>query len=220
VLWLVWTELFDPGTRVPHYELSLLLGVALFTFFSEATGHALTSLVAKGVMLRKIPFSPLTLPLSSVLTSFYVYGLTLVIVVGFILASGIAPALRWLEMVPVLLLLLVFTVGLGLLLSFLYVSIRDVEQIWVVALRMMFFLTPVFYPIELAPDGLQEVLMLNPLALVTVQARHAMLDPGAPTALEAGGAAVFAASLLITAATVTAGLLLYRKQARQVAERI
>ena len=38
VMWLVWTELFNPGRGVAHYELSLLLGIALFTFFSEATG--------------------------------------------------------------------------------------------------------------------------------------------------------------------------------------
>ena len=220
VLWLVWAELFHPDSDVRYYELGLLLGIALFTFFSEATGHALTSLVGKGGMLRKIPFPPLALPLSSVLTSFYVYGLTLVIVVGFILVSGITPSLRWLEMVPVLLLLLMYTVGVGLLLSFLYVTIRDVQQIWVVVLRMMFFLTPVFYPIELAPEGLQEILMLNPLAVVTVQARHAMLDPAAPTALEAAGAPVLAGSLLITGAVAAAGLLLYRKQVGLAAERI
>jgi ABC-type polysaccharide/polyol phosphate transport system ATPase subunit/ABC-type polysaccharide/polyol phosphate export permease len=220
VMWLVWAELFDPGADVNHYALSLLLGIALFTFFSEATGHALRSLVAKGAMLRKIPFPPLALPLSSVLTSLYVYGLALGIVLGFIFASGIAPSLRWLGMVPVLLLLLVFTVGLAVLLAFLYVTIRDVEQIWVVMLRMMFFLTPIFYPIELAPEGLQEILMLNPLAVVTVQARHVMLDPGAPPALEAGGAPILAGALLITGAIVVAGLLLYRKRAPQVAERI
>jgi ABC-type polysaccharide/polyol phosphate transport system ATPase subunit/ABC-type polysaccharide/polyol phosphate export permease len=220
VLWLVWAELFNPGIDVRHYELSLLLGIALFTFFSEATGAALTSLVSKGGMLRKIPFPPVALPLASVLTSFYVYGFTLVIVLGFVLVNGITPSIRWLEMVPVLLLLLVYTVGLGLLMSFLYVTIRDISQIWVVVQRLLFFLTPVFYPIELAPEGLQEVLMLNPLAVVTVQARHALLDPSAPTAVEAGGPGVFAAALLITGAVVGAGLLVYRKRVRQVAERI
>jgi ABC-type polysaccharide/polyol phosphate transport system ATPase subunit/ABC-type polysaccharide/polyol phosphate export permease len=220
VMLFVWAELFHPGSDIPHYELGLLLGIALFTFFSEATGHALTSLVSKGSMLRKIPFPPLALPISSVLTSFYVYGLTLVIVLGFIFASGIPPALSWLEMVPVLGLLLVYTVGLALLLSFLYVTIRDVQQIWVVVLRLMFFLTPVFYPIELAPERLQAILMLNPLSVVTVQARHAMLDPSAPTALDAAGPLVLAASLLIAGGTVVAGLLLYRKQVSHVAERI
>ncbi|HEY1357848.1 MAG TPA: ATP-binding cassette domain-containing protein [Thermoleophilaceae bacterium] len=220
VLYFIWAKLFHPGSDIPHYQLILLLGVALFTFFSEATGHALASLVAKGTMLRKIPFSPLALPLSSVLTSFYVYGLTLLIAIGFILASGISPSLAWLELFPLLTLLLVYTVGVSLLLSLLYVGIRDVEPIWMVLLRLTFFLTPVFYPIELAPQGLQHALMLNPLAVVTVQARHALIDPSAPNAIDAGGPLVLAASLGLVAAIVAAGLLLYRKQARRIAERI
>jgi ABC-type polysaccharide/polyol phosphate transport system ATPase subunit/ABC-type polysaccharide/polyol phosphate export permease len=220
VMLFVWTELFPHTTDVPHYNVILLLGVALFTFFSEATGAALTSLISKGDVLRKIPFPPVALPLSSVLTSFYVYSFTLVIVIGFVLANGITPSFWWLEMVPVLLLLLVFTCGLALLLSFLYVTIRDVEQIWVVVQRMMFFLTPVFFPIEFAPAGLQNILMLNPLAVVTVQARHALIDPAAPTALEAGGAPIMAGAFAITGAIVAAGLFLYRKRVDQVAERL
>ena len=114
VLWLVWSKLFPPAGRVPHYRLGLLLGIALFTFFGEATGHALASLVGKGTMLRKIPFPPVALPISSVLTSFFVYGLTLLVVIGFILVSGIAPTLAWLEMIPVLALLIAVTVGVSL----------------------------------------------------------------------------------------------------------
>ena len=91
VLYFVWTKLFPPAAKVPHYKLGLLLGIALFTFFSEATGQAMSSLVGKGTMLRKIPFTPTALPLSSTLTSFFVYGLTLVIVFGFILVSGVTP---------------------------------------------------------------------------------------------------------------------------------
>jgi ABC-type polysaccharide/polyol phosphate export permease len=171
-------------------------------------------------MLRKIPFSPLALPVSSVLTSFYVYGLTLLIAIGFILVGGIAPRPDWLEMLPLLGLLLVFTVGVSLLLALLYVFIRDVQQIWTVLLRLLFFLTPVFYPIEFAPDGLEEILMLNPLAVVCVQARHVLVDPSAPSALDVAGPVAFTASLAILAALVAAGLLLYRSQARRVAERI
>ena len=220
VLYLVWSKLFPPASRVPHYQVALLLGIALFTFFGEATGHALASLVGKGTMLRKIPFPPLALPLSSVLTSFFVYGLTLIIVIGFILASGISPTVRWLEILPTLALLLAFTVGVALVLSMLFVSIRDIQPIWVVVLRLLFFLTPVFYPIELAPKGLEHVIMLNPLAVVTVQARHALIDPSAPTALHAGGPLALVVALALTGASLAAGLLLYRRQAPRVAERI
>ena len=220
VLYFVWVELFDPGRGVDNYEYALLLGVALFTFFTEATGHALTSLVGKGAMLRKIPFSPLALPISSVLTSFYVYGLTLLIAIGFILVGGIEPRLAWLEMVPLLGLLLVYTVGVSLCLSLLYVFIRDVQPIWTVFQRLLFFLTPVFYPIELAPDSLEKFLMLNPLSVLTVQARHVLVDPSAPSALDVAGPAVLAASLGVVAAVLAGGLLLYRSQASRVAERI
>jgi ABC-2 type transport system permease protein len=220
VLYFVWVELFNPGRGTPNYEYALLLGVALFTFFSEATGHALSSLVGKGTMLRKIPFSPLALPVSSVLTSFYVYGLTLLIAVGFILVGGIAPRAAWLEMVPLLGLLLVYTMGVSLLLALLFVFIRDVQPIWTVLLRLTFFLTPVFYPIELAPDSLEGLLMLNPLSVVTVEARHVLVDPSAPSALDVAGPAVFAASMAIVTAIVGAALLLYRMQARRIAERI
>ena len=220
VLYLVWSQLFTRSSHVPHYQLVLLLGIALFTFFGEATGHAMASLVSKGSMLRKIPFPPLALPISSVLTSMFVYTLTLVIVVGFILASGITPSLLWLEMIPVLLFLLAFTVGVALVLSLLYVGIRDVQPIWVVTTRLLFFLTPVFYPIEQAPDGLKHVLMINPLAVVNVQARHALIDPHAPTALQAGGPIPLALAFAITIGLLVGGLLFYRMNGHDVAERI
>jgi ABC-type polysaccharide/polyol phosphate transport system ATPase subunit/ABC-type polysaccharide/polyol phosphate export permease len=220
VLYFVWTKLFPPAAKVPHYKLGLLLGIALFTFFSEATGQAMSSLVGKGTMLRKIPFTPLALPLSSTLTSFFVYGLTLIIVFGFILVSGVTPTFGWLEMVPILVLLLTFTIGTGLILSLVFVSLRDVQQIWVVVLRLLFFLTPVFYSIQLAPAGLRHFIMLNPLAVVIVQARHVLLDPTAPTALQAGGVLPIAFALTLSVATVLVGLWGYRRFGPRVAERI
>jgi ABC-type polysaccharide/polyol phosphate transport system ATPase subunit/ABC-type polysaccharide/polyol phosphate export permease len=220
VLYLVWTTVFDFAGDVPHYELGLLLGVALFSFFTEATGHALGSLVGKGTMLRKIPFPPLALPIASVLTSCVIYGCAILIVFGFILASGITPTLAWLEMIPLLALLLAFTTGLSLLLSLLYVTIRDVEQIWLVVSRLLFFVTPVFYPIQLVPELLQKVMMLSPLAVVCVQGRHVLVDPHGPTAVDAAGLGPVLGSLALTAAVLALGLWLYRERAGKLAERI
>nr|MDQ6914882.1 ABC transporter permease [Actinomycetota bacterium] len=220
VLYTIWTKIFHVG-HVGHYPLKLLVGVALFTFFSEASAHALPSLVTKGEMLKKVRFPPLALPLSSVLTSALVYGLSLAIVVVFILVSGITPTLAWLEAIPLLLLLAAFTFGAAMVLSLLYVSIRDVMQIWVVVARLLLFLTPVFYPVELAPHGLRHVLMLNPLAVVIEQLRHALIDPSAPTAAAAaGGAGWVAGSVAFTVALVAAGLLLFRTWGKRLAERI
>ena len=221
VLYLVWSRIVRTGTHVPHYQLNLLLGIAFFMYFSEATGHALPALVSKGSMLRKIPFSPIALPLSSVLTSTFVFGMSMVIVLGFVVASGIMPDPTWLELIPLFLLLLAFIAGISMLLSLLYVPIRDVQPIWVVAARLFFFLTPVFYPIELVPPDLQRILLLNPLALVIVEARHVLIDPSAPSAsAAAGGVGWIGVSAIFTAALVAAGVWLYQKRARRLVERI
>ena len=121
---------------------------------------------------------------------------------------------------PLYAFLLVFTAGVAMLLSLLYVVIRDVQQIWVVITRLLFFVTPIFYPIELAPEGLQRVLMLNPLAVVVVQARHVLTDSSAPSAAEAaGGAGWLWLSMTVAAGTAILGFWLYRTRARRLVER-
>jgi ABC-type polysaccharide/polyol phosphate transport system ATPase subunit/ABC-type polysaccharide/polyol phosphate export permease len=220
VLYLVWTEIFHVSSDIPNFKLGLLVAIALFTFFTESTGHALGSLVGKGSMLRKIPFPAIALPISSVITSCFVYALALVIVFGFILASGITPTWQWLEMVPLLALLFTFAVGMSLVLSWLYVGIRDIEQVWQVVCRLLFFLTPVFYPIQLVPETLRDLLMLNPLAVVCVQARHALVAPTGPSATDAAGLAPVLGSLVVTGAVLALGLWLYRERSGRLAERI
>jgi ABC-type polysaccharide/polyol phosphate transport system ATPase subunit/ABC-type polysaccharide/polyol phosphate export permease len=221
VLYVIWTEVIQLGADTPHYGAGLLLGIALFNFFSEATGQALPSLLSKGRMLRAIPFPPVALPLSSVLTSAVTFGVSLAVAFGFIFANGITPSASWLEIVPLVLLLLAFTAGACMVLSLLYVPVRDVHQIWLVGIRLLFFATPVLYPIELASETLQRILLLNPLAVVIVEARHALIDPSAPSAAEAaGGAGWLAIPLAFTAALLIAGLRLYQTRARRLAERV
>ena len=58
VLYVIWTEVIQVGADTPHYGLNLLLGIAVFTFFSEATGHALPSLLSKGKCCETSAFPP------------------------------------------------------------------------------------------------------------------------------------------------------------------
>jgi ABC-type polysaccharide/polyol phosphate transport system ATPase subunit/ABC-type polysaccharide/polyol phosphate export permease len=221
VLYTFWTQVLHTGHNVAHYPLKLLLAIVLFTYFIEATGAALPSLFAKGSMLRKIPFPPLVVPLSSLLTTSFIYGLSLLIVFGFILASGFTPGLAWLEMIPLLALLMTFTAGVGLLLSIAYVTMRDIQPMWVVVGRLLFFLTPVFYPVGIASGGIQEVLMLNPLAVVIEQARHALIDPSAPTAAQAaGGTLRLLVPIGLSIGLLVTGLVLYHSRAQKLVERI
>jgi ABC-2 type transport system permease protein len=93
----------------------------------------------------------------------------------------------------------VFCFGMAMLLSALYVRFRDIEPAWDVVLQMLFYASPIFYPIERViddpklPDWLAKVMLSNPLAAILQQARHALIDPSHPSASKAMGGAVWLA---------------------------
>jgi len=220
VLYVVFTEVIRFGAGVEDYPLKLLLAIVLFTYFTEASGLGLGSLVGRGELLRKLAFPPAAVPLSSALASAFTFTINLCAVVLFVLVSGIGPTPAWLELIPLVALLMLFTVGVSMLLALLYVPFRDMKPIWEVCARLLFFATPVFYPIELVSEGLQKVLMINPLGVVVVEARHALIDPSSPSAAAAAGGAVWLAIPLgITLALLTLALWLYRRTAAKLAER-
>ncbi len=88
VLYAVFTQIVRLGSDVELYPVALLLGVVLFTFFSEATGGALSSLVDREALIRKVDFPRLAVPLSAVLTALMNVALNLIAVVVFLLLAG------------------------------------------------------------------------------------------------------------------------------------
>lgn len=221
VLYVVFTKIIDFGDAVTDYPLKLLLGLVLFTYFGDVTGAALRTLVGHGDLLRSLSFPRVTIPLALLLAEAAHLFLNVGVVLIFVLISGIAPAVSWLELIPLLALLLAFTFAISLPLGLLYVSFRDTEQIWAVLGQLLFWGTPLVYVIEAAPAGLERVISLNPLAVVVTQLRHALIDSDAPSAAAAaGGAGWLAIPLGLTAALLVFGLWLYRRQARYLAERI
>ena len=221
VLYLVFTHVVRFGGDIKHYPLKLLIAIVLWTYFAEATGQAVQSLVARENLLRKVRFAPAAVPLSVGLTSALNLGLNLLVVILFVLVTGIGPAFSWLELVPLVAWLLVLVGATGILLSVLYVSFRDMAPIWEVATQMLFWGTPIIYVIETAPKGVQSLLMANPIAVIIEQARHAVIDSSAPTAAAAaGGSARLLIPLGLTVLLVAISAALYRRNEEMVAERL
>ncbi len=221
VLYVVFTHVVRFGGDIQNYPLKLLLAIVLWSFFAEATGQSIASLVQREGLLRKVPFPPAVIPLSVALTSSFNLGLNLVVVIVFVLVTGIAPALSWLELLPLLLLLIALTVAVSMLLAVLYVPFRDMAPIWEVATQMLFWGTPIIYVIETVPKGAREILMANPLAAIIEQARHAMIDPSAPSAAASSGGAVrLLIPLAVVAILLALSLVLYRRARSTLAERL
>jgi ABC-2 type transport system permease protein len=220
VLYVVFTRFVKIGGAVEFYPVVLLSNIVLFTFFQEGTG-AVSSLVDRESLVRKIQFPRAAVPVAVVLTAAFNLTLNSLVVLVLALASGVRPRWSWLEIPLLLALLAVLVVGMAMLLSALYVRFRDVKPIWEVALQLLFYATPVIYAIETIdiPERLRELLMLNPLAAILEQFRHAVIDPNAPTAAEAAGGTVWLLVPLglIVAATVL-GWRVFDRAAPRIAE--
>jgi ABC-2 type transport system permease protein len=187
VLLFVFTKIFKIGSDLPYYPVLLLLGIVLFTFFQEATQNAVSSVVAQEGIVRKTQFPRLVIPLAVVLTALFNFGLNLAVVLVFILAWGVDPMWTWLLLPVAVALIFVFAAAVSMALSVLYVRFRDVLIIWTVAAQVLFYATPVLYPIELVPASYHHLIFLNPLAPIFEQVRVWMIEPDAPTAIDVVG---------------------------------
>ena len=221
VIWFVFAKIVGAGNGVRNYPAYILVALVLFQFFLSITSTSLSCLVDRQSLLRKMRFPRLVIPLSVTLGALFELGMTLVAVVIFLALSGVYPSWGWLELIPLIGILTVFATGLGLLLSVLFVRFRDIRPIWDVVGQMLFYASPVLYVSTMVPEEYQRPYLANPLATVLTQMRHAVIDPGAPTAAEAIG---MSARLLIPAGIVLVvfclGVWAFNREAPRVAENL
>jgi ABC-2 type transport system permease protein len=221
ILYLVFTKIVRFGSGVENYGGFLLLNIMLFQFFSDATTQAVGSIVNREALVRKMEFPRLAIPLSVVLSATFTLALDLVVVIGFLLLSGVHVMVTWLLLPVLIVWLYVLTVGASLLLSTLFVSFRDTAQIWLVLTRVMFYASPILFPIEFFPSALKPLLLLNPLAPLFAQSRVWIVDPNAETFSQAfGGAIYWIYPMLILLGTVMLGAWVFQREAPNVAEQL
>jgi ABC-2 type transport system permease protein len=227
VLLFVFTRIFKLGAGLHNYPVLLLLGIVQYTFFQEATSNAVSSVVSQEGIVRKTQFPRLVIPLSTVLTAFFNFLLNLIVVFAFILAWGVDPAWTWLLYPVALAALFVLTTAMSMAFSVLYVRFRDVAIIWVVGAQILFYATPILYPIGkkgLDDPAIEEALMINPLSVIFEQIRVWILhEPGdiAPTpAMAAGGWVHLLPALAIYVAICAFGVWIFRREAPRIAEEL
>jgi ABC-2 type transport system permease protein len=220
VYYVVFTQFVDLGSSAQNYAPNLLMGVMLYQFFGEATSMSVRAVVDRENIVRKIHFPRIVIPTTVVLTALFNLSVNLIAVIVFIELSGVDWRWSFLQFFPMLGLLVALCFGLAMLLSALFVRYRDVQPIWEVIAMAAFYATPILYPLEAVQiEWARDIIMYNPLAVVTQQIRHAMFDPSAASAVEAiGGWAQLMVPLGIVAGTLVLGFWYFNRQAPHVAE--
>jgi len=226
VLYTFFTVVLNLGRGVPHYPVYLLSSIVLWTYFTETTNGCVQCLLAREGLLRKMRFPRLVIPLSVALTAAFNLGANFVAVLAFAFASGVEVRWSWLELLPLMLLLATLAVGIGMLLSSLYVRFRDIQPIWEVVVQALFYGSPIIYvAAQYAQKGGDRVMhaavTLNPIATLLTQSGHAFVDGSYPTAAAAaGGTARLLIPLAIVVGTFALGLWFFHREAPRIAEHL
>jgi ABC-2 type transport system permease protein len=221
VIYVVFTEIAKIGDDIPNYGVYVLFSMVLFQFFGEATGSAVTSLVARENLLRKMRFPRLVIPLSTVMTALMNLCATLLAVFLFAVITGVYPDWSWLQLPVLIAILAVLATGTGMLLAPLYVRYRDVQPIWEVATQILFYASPILYVATMVPEDFLQAYLCNPIATLLTQLRHAVVDPTAPTAADLiGGAGWLLVPAAVTAVVFALGAWVFSRDAPRIAENL
>ena len=151
--------------QLENYTFFLLVGLLPWSFFSSSVVASTGCVIGSAGLLKKVYFPREVFPLSSVAFFFVQFLLSLLVFIPFvILWKGQFQAVNLLY-VPLMLLLLLFSVGLSLALSALTVLYRDLQHFTEVGMTALFWLSPVIYNMELIPGRFRSWFQLNPMVL-------------------------------------------------------
>jgi ABC-2 type transport system permease protein len=175
------------GSDLPHYPVYLLFGVVLWNYFAEVTSGAVTAIVGKGDLLRKINFPKYVVILAGSMSALINLIINFFVIAVFMAISHVGLTVQSLMIIPLILELFILSLGVAFFLSALFVKFRDISYIWEVILQGAFYATPILYPLSLIPHDFAKVLILNPMAQIIQDARHVLITPASDTIYQVFG---------------------------------
>lgn len=178
------------------YGLLLCVGVFTWNAFAETVTRCQSVFLEHGELLKKIRFPRLALPLAALGTAAVNLAIGLALLLALLAVGGRWPGWALLGVAPVLAAHLAMALGAGIVVGVLNVFVRDVAPLVTLGLQVLFWLTPVVYPLQLLHGWPHAALQLNPLTHVVTAAQGALLDGNWPGLAQLAVPLAAAAALL------------------------
>lgn len=175
VLYVVFVNFLRIGSDIPHYAVYLLFGVVFWNYFTEVTNNGVSAIVGRGDLLRKLAFPRYVTVVSGSISALINLAINLCVIAVFMVLSGVPFTLNILWIIPLVIELFIFALSLALILSALYVRLRDINYIWELILQVGFYATPILYPISMVVGKsllAAKIMILNPMAQIIQDARY------------------------------------------------
>jgi len=201
-----------PSDDIP-YPIFVYTGLLFWTLFNTGLAAASNSFVMNEKIITKIYFPRIILPISAIITSIIDFLIASLILAGMMVYYQYSPSFIGIILIPILVSMTILsTLGIGLLFSSINVKYRDVRFILPFFMQLLLFLTPVIYPVSIAPEHLRWILGINPMSGVIDTARAEILGTASVDWLLLGVSAISMFLYCII------GLLYFKKVERHFAD--
>ena len=193
---------FLRGSNVENYPLYLIVGNITFSLMSEATNGGLTSIISAAPLLKKVKVDRWVFPVQKVFSAAVNFAFSLIAVAIVMVFDGVMPTIHVLWFVVGLVLVMLFSIGIGLFIGALAVFFRDMIHLWSVVLTAWTYLTPIFWDLSLltnsnAPRIVVWIVKANPMYNYLEIMRSAFVYQNNPSVTVLALAAIWAVIALV-----------------------
>lgn len=203
VMAIVFTRFF--GRNTEHYIIYLFSGNLIFSFYKEATNGGMHALMQNANIIKKINVPKYLFMISKEVSSCINFGLTLIIYFVFVAIDGIPFSFKFLLLLYPVICLVIFNVGVGFILSALFVIFKDVQYLYEIFTQLLMYLSAIFYTVEAYPANIQKLFYLNPVYTYIDYFRSIVIEGVVPNGIHHLLCAGYALIVLF------AGMFIYKK---------
>jgi ABC-type polysaccharide/polyol phosphate export permease len=213
VLTFVFTRIY-PNPSVPHYAVFILCGLVPFNFYSLAFNSGTTSLLDNQSLVKRVRCPRRIFPIAAVLANCLHFLIQIGLLIAFVFAFGYRVNRFWPWLGVLWAMEILFMSGLALITSVLDVYYRDVRYLVEASNVVMFWLVPIFYSLEMVPQGFRPLYLLNPIAAVVVAGREVLLHAKPPPP------GVLAPLAIVSIGCFALGLTVFGRLERNIADNL
>lgn len=196
VMKIVFQQFF--GRNLPHYSTYLFCGLLVFNWFAESTNGGMRSLYSNASIFTKVNVPKYLFIFAGNIQTLINFALTLAVFFVFAAIDRVEFTWKFLLLVYPILTLLVFNIGVGMILSALYIFFRDMDYLWRVFLQLLMYGSAIFYQVDKLSPNLRQVFQYNPVYRHIAYVREIVLGgtvPDLATHLTLAGIALSALAL-------------------------
>jgi len=176
IFWLIFGIGFRSGATMDvPFVAYLITGLTAYTFFQGALSQATSSIKSYNFLLNKVNFQVSILPLVKVISEYLVHLIVILVMIAILLLHDIQPSIFWLQFFYYSLATGALLLGLSWFSSAVYLFIPDIKSIISVLLRFFFYLSPIFWQIEMMPERFHFFIKLNPMYYIVTGYRDSFL---------------------------------------------